>query len=78
MAGGASLLFAVSAQSCFIASAAAAMRGVLRCVCVCAGVNAQLVQVVNFDETLKCLAAGVYKLQVALNHPPPAGSLHAW
>jgi hypothetical protein len=50
----------------------------LRCVRVCAGVNAQLVQVVNFDETLKCLAAGVYKLQVALNHPPPAGSLHAW
>ena len=47
-------------------------------VCVCAGVNAQLVRVVNFDETLKCLAAGVYKLQVALNHPPPAGSLHAW
>ena len=38
----------------------------------------QLVQVVNFDETLKCLAAGVFKLKVALNHPPPAGSLHAW
>lgn len=33
---------------------------------------------VNFDETIKCLAAGVFKLNVALNHPPPAGSLHAW
>jgi hypothetical protein len=38
----------------------------------------QLVQVVNFDETLKCLAAGLFKHCVALDHPPPAGSLHAW
>jgi hypothetical protein len=38
----------------------------------------QVVQVVNFQETLKCLARGVFKLKVALDHPTPVGSLHAW
>jgi hypothetical protein len=33
---------------------------------------------VNFDETIKCLASGVFKLKVNLEHPAPVGSLHAW
>ena len=32
----------------------------------------------SFDETIKCLASGVFNLKVNLEHPTPVGSLHCW
>jgi hypothetical protein len=37
-----------------------------------------LLQVVNFRETLKCIAKVVVGLDVSLDHPPNVGSMHDW
>ena len=37
-----------------------------------------MLQVVNFRETLKCIAKVVVGLDVSLDHPPNVGSMHDW
>ena len=36
------------------------------------------VQVVNFHETLKCIAKGVCGIDVRVEHAPSVGNMHEW
>jgi hypothetical protein len=41
-------------------------------------VDAAQLQVVNFQETLKCLAKGVAGMNVDVSHAPYQGTMHEW